>query len=129
MKLIGHLLLFCTLLPITGLAQQGLIGDAGIAIEKGSASELGKLLGEEARVTLNSANEAEGATKAEKALRKFFADHPATAFKTIHQGSSSEGLRYAIGKYQSDGNEYRVYLVVKREKGSYVIDKIDFSKQ
>ena len=54
---------------------------------------------------------------------------PPANFEYLHQGSSNEGQKYAIGKYTSKAGSYRVFVVVKQARGSYRIDTIDFTKE
>ena len=62
-------------------------------------------------------------------LREFFKRNPPTALEYIHKGASKEGLQYAIGKYASGNGFWRVYILVKEVKGSFLIDTMDFSKE
>jgi len=68
-------------------------------------------------------------TQAEFVLKDFFQHYPPIDFEYIHQGSSKEGLKYAIGKYTHKNGSFRVYILIKQFKGNYLIDTIDFSEE
>ncbi|MBY0425816.1 MAG: DUF4783 domain-containing protein [Cytophagales bacterium] len=62
-------------------------------------------------------------------LKEFLKKNPPISFEYIHKGSSKEGLLYSIGKYTSEYGFWRLYILVKEVKGSFLIDTMDFSKE
>ena len=80
-------------------------------------------------ISINGEKGSYSKTQAEFILKDFFRKNPPIDYKKIHQGASKEGLNYMIGNYTCADGSYRVYIVVKLFKGSYLIDTIDFSKE
>lgn len=112
----------------TGL-QSDDVGDIRAAIKAGSAKELSKYLNDMVELNFDGDKASYSKTQAEFVLKDFFKKYPPQDFQYIHQGSSKEGLKYAIGKYSFQGGTYRVYLLIKPQKGNFFIDQLDFSKE
>jgi hypothetical protein len=100
-----------------------------IAMKAGSARELVKLFNDTVELKIDGDISNYSRNQSEVVLRKFFQQHPARNFSYIHQGSSPEGLRYAIGKYEFDGGSYRVVMFLKEADGSYKIDTLNFTRE
>lgn len=99
------------------------------AIKAGSAKEVSRYFNNSVEIGLNGDKSSYSQAQAEFVLRDFFSKTPVAGFEYLHQGSSNEGQKYAIGKYTSKGGSYRVFIVVKQAGGSYKIDTIDFTKE
>jgi hypothetical protein len=66
--------------------------------------------------------------QAESVLSNFMKKYPISDFQIIHQGESKEGgLHYAVCKYISGTQSFRVYILLKQNNGAYLVDTIDFS--
>lgn len=111
------------------LAQNSVFDDAKEAIGIGSAKELVNFLNAitEIKIDGKSSNYSKG--QAEYVLRDFFNEFPPKRFSYIHEGSSKEGLHYAIGKYEYQGGTHRVYILFKKIGDEYLIDTIDLTKE
>lgn len=105
------------------------VSDIRAAIKAGSAKELSKYLNSMVELNFDGDKASYSKTQAEFVLKDFFKKYPPQDFQYIHQGSSKEGLKYAIGKYSYQGGTYRVYLLIKPQKGNFLIDQLDFSKE
>jgi hypothetical protein len=123
------LLVWLGLLSVTSYAQSEAFGAVRGAIRNGSAQELTPYLGAKVEVGYDGDKKSYTASEAESALKNFFAKNPPAAFDFIHQGSSNEGTKYAIGKYTSKTGAYRVFIKMKSGSGSPVIDTIDFTQE
>lgn len=123
------LLVWLGLLSVASYAQGEAFGAVRGAIRNGSAQELAPLLGSKVEVGYNGDKKSYGTSEAEAALKSFFTQNPPTAFEFIHQGSSNEGTKYAIGKYTSKNGTYRVFIKMKPGSGSPVVDAIDFTQE
>ncbi|MCS7019495.1 MAG: DUF4783 domain-containing protein [Cytophagales bacterium] len=122
-------------------AQAETITDAAkTAIRTGDSKELARYFNSLVELKIHDANVSKAnskdysKTQAEYILREFFRDNPPQSFEYIHQGASREGnLRYTIGKYvcrdrNNKAVSFRVFMKLKQQNGSFVIDAIDFSK-
>ena len=110
-------------------AQTEVISSANAALRIGSSKELARYFNNMVELGFDGNKQSYSQTQAEFVLRDFFARNQPAGFEIIHQGSSKEGLRYAIGKYSYKGGSYRVYMLVKQFRGAYLIDTIDFTKE
>lgn len=125
-------LVFCTafLAGFTAFSQTaGVIDDVKEAIKTGSAKELSKYLNQTVDVTIEGKVENYSKAQAEFVLRDFFKAHPPSEFNVIHQGSSKGGQPFAIGKYKSGSDTYRVWMQIKAVNKAQVIQEISFVKE
>ena len=99
------------------------------AIKAASAKDVARFFNNSVEVGVNGDKASYSQAQAEFVLRDFFSKNPVSSFDYMHQGSSNEGQKYAIGKYVSKTGSYRVFVVVKQFGGSYKIDTIDFAKE
>ncbi len=116
------------LLGFTAQAQADL-GPVRGALRNGSAHELAQFLAPAVEISFDGDKQNFNATQAELVLKDFFAKNGPTGFDFIHQGSSGEGIQYAVGRYASRGGTYRVYVKLKPSRGAPVIDNLDFTKE
>jgi hypothetical protein len=123
------LLVWVSLLSVASYAQSEAFGAVKGAIRSGSAQELAPYLGAAVEVGYDGDKKSYSATEAESVLKSFFTKNPPTAFEFIHQGSSNEGTKYAIGKYTSKNGTYRVFIKMKAGNASPIIDTIDFTQE
>lgn len=133
-------LLFFALSLNISYAQEEVISSAKVALKLGNSKDLSKFFHNMVELKITD-DEADGAnnnyskTQAEYVLKGFFKDNPPQDFVYVHQGTSKEGLKYAIGKYTYKDNagkaagSFRVFMKLKQYDGSYLIDEIDFSKE
>ncbi len=113
------------------LAQSGdeALNSVKAAIKAGSAKDVARYFNSAVEVGLNGDKASYSQAQAEFVLRDFFSKNPGSGFEFMHQGSSNEGQKYAIGKFTTKAGSYRVFVVVKQFGGSYKIDTIDFAKE
>lgn len=132
--------LFFVLILNISYAQEEVISSAKTALRLGNSKDLSKFFHNMVELKITD-DEADGAnnnyskTQAEYVLKGFFKDNPPQDFVYVHQGTSKEGLKYAIGKYTyrdsagKSAGTFRVFMKLKQYDGSYLIDEIDFSKE
>jgi len=99
------------------------------AFKAGSAKELAKYLNKTVDVTIEGKLENYSKAQAEFVLRDFFKAHAPNDFTIIHQGSSKGGQPFAIGKYISKNESYRVWMKIKVVDKEQVIQEISFVKE
>lgn len=99
------------------------------SIKAGSAKELSKYLNQTIDVTIDGKIQNYSKAQAEFVLRDFFKAHPPGDFSIIHQGSSKGGQPFAIGKYISGSDQYRVWMKIKTVNKDQLIHEISFVKQ
>ena len=67
--------------------------------------------------------------QAEMLLKDFFLKYPPKSFSIHHRGSSAQGAKYVIGKYEYDKGSLRVYVLVKEQDGKQLIQELHFEKE
>ena len=120
----GFLLIF----SIT-FASPDVVDDIAVAIRSGNAKELAKFFN--ANINLNIP-ENEGfysKAQAELILKDFFSKNPLKSFTILHQGSSKDGARYAIGNMVIEKGTFRAYFYMKKESGHYYIHEFSLSEE
>lgn len=125
----AYLVVWLGLLTIAGYAQGEAFGAVRGAIRNGSAQELSAYLGPLVEIGYDGDKKSYKPSEASEVLKAFFAKNPPSTFEFIHQGSSNEGTKYAIGKYTSKTGSYRVFVKMKPSSGAPIIDTIDFTQE
>ena len=118
------------------LFSQSVVAQSATVFEKiqksvatASVETLSPLLLEAVEIGWDETKKTYDRKQAKVVLREFFKKNPPSGFEYIHKGASKEGLQYGIGKYTSGNGFWRVYILVKEVKGSFLIDTMDFSKE
>jgi hypothetical protein len=106
-----------------------IINNGKMALKNGSSKELSKYFNDIVELSIAGEKSSYNKSHAEIVLKDFFKKYPPLDFQYIHQGSSKEGLKYAIGKYTYNGGSFRVYILIKQFNGNYFIDTLEFSKE
>jgi hypothetical protein len=110
-------------------AQSETFGAVRSAIRNGSSRAVSQLFGGTVELGFDGEKKSYSATQAEFVLKDFFAKNSPATFELVHQGSSNEGIQYAIGKYAGKGGSYRVFIKMKPAQGSMQIDTMDFTRE
>lgn len=116
--------------PTFAQTEDQVINTAKTAIGAASTKELVKLCHDAIEIGLGDQKATYSQSQAEFVLKDFFTKNPAKSFEYIHKGASKEGLKYVIGKYTAtNGNTFRVYILVKSTAAGFRIDTLDFSRE
>ncbi len=100
----------------TSNGQNGTLSSAMKAMEQGNTSSLVSLFDSSVEISVNGSKKSYKPEEAKEVLSSFFSKNPSTGFKHVHEGSSSNGMQYAIGKYLHSGGSFKVYILVKGNK-------------
>lgn len=122
------LIIFVAQLTFASL-QDNVSEQAKVAIKTANYKELARFFNDGIEIGFDGEKSNYGRTQAEFVVRDFFKKHPPTGFEYTYEGSSKEGLKYAIGRYASANGVYRITLYIKPVQGKYLIDSIDFLKE
>lgn len=109
--------------------QENLYGNVRAALKAGSSKELAKYFHETVELNMNGENDNYSSVHAEIYLKDFFKKYESVDFEYIHQGSSAEGLKYAIGSYSYSGGNFKVLIRTKKFSGVEKIYIMDFMKE
>ncbi len=114
----------------TAYANLDLFDDIASGISSGSAKEVSKYMNSNVDLTILNQEDVYSKAQAEVILKDFFSKNPPKSFNVIHQGTSKEGAKYAIGNYMTTaGKSFRVYIFVKQSAGSFLIHELRFETQ
>jgi hypothetical protein len=100
-----------------------------ISLKSGNSKELATGFRDMVEVTLpeKEANNY-SKTQAEFVLRDFMKKFPPLDFKYIHKVLDPADYKFVIGEYLYSGGKYRVTMVIKPSKGTYLVDSIVFEQ-
>ncbi|NJO03780.1 MAG: DUF4783 domain-containing protein [Bacteroidia bacterium] len=122
-KIISVFLLIFVISP-QGYAQSEVMSKFSSSIKAGNVQELIKGLADPVELSIEGQEKSLGKSEAAAAIGNFISQHPLQNFEYLHQGSSGTA-EYAIARYSSGGQNYRVMV---KTKGN-VIEKIEFKKE
>jgi hypothetical protein len=127
------LTLFTSMLLMSSISlfaqNEEIMNNGKMALKTGSSKELSKYSNDIVELSIAGEKSSYNKSHAEIVLKDFFKKYPPLDFQYIHQGSSKEGLKYAIGKYTYSGGSFRVYILIKQFNKNYFIDTLEFSKE
>ena len=123
---IGWLFLFGS---AAAYAQSDNLAAVRSALRTGSSRELSQYLAPTVEVGFEGDRQGYNAAQAELVMKDFFSKNAPSTFEFIHQGQSSEGIQYAIGRYAGRSGTYRVFVKLKPSRGAPVIDTLEFTKE
>ncbi len=119
-----------TLLSVFSLtAQDRTWDDIEVLLKNGSSKELVKFCGNTVTMKMNGQNNTYSKPEAENRLREFFSNNPPTNFSYVHQGASTEGLKYSIGKYSMKDGSFRVVMFLKEKAEGFQLESISLTKE
>jgi hypothetical protein len=115
--------------PAASAANVDVLSSVKSAIRSGSAKELARFFSPAVDLGVDGDKQSYSPTQAEFVVRDFFTKNPPASFEFVHQGASDAGTPYAIGRYSSKGASYRVFIKMKNQRGTMLIDNLDFTKE
>jgi hypothetical protein len=62
--------------------------------------------------------------QATQILKDFFSKNPVRSFKVTRQGTSTDGSRFTIGEMKTATETLRVYYLLKKVTGKYLIQQL-----
>lgn len=127
--LTGLWLLFISAGSHTVNAQENVINNVQTAMKAGSSKELSQYFGSIVELNFDGEKSSYSKSQAEFVLKDFFKKNPPTDFQYIHQGSSKQGFKYAIGKYTIESSSFRIWILFKKDNDTYYVDTIDFTRE
>ncbi len=105
------------------------IENSKMALKTGNSKELSRYFNDIVELGFKGEEKTSySKTQAEFVLKDFFKKYTPVDFQYVHQGSSNQGMKYAIGKYSYASGDFRIIMVVKQFKGNFLIDSIVFEE-
>jgi Domain of unknown function (DUF4783) len=123
------LTVFWMISSISLLAQADIFAPMKEAIKTNNAKEAVKHFNSSVDINIEGEINNYSRAQAEFVLSDFFKKHPVAEFSVVHTGSSPNGLKFAIGKYQSGSDNYSVLMRVRESDKKYFVHEISFIKE
>ena len=98
-------------------------------IKSGNSKDLVKQFSKTVELNIDGEEASYSQAQAEAVLKDFFGKNAPLAFTINHKGSSKGGLPYAIGEYENDSGNYRVWIRLKSDKGRNLVYEMSFIKE
>jgi len=105
-------------------AQNGVLDKAEAALKTGNHKALSDLFAESIDLTVKSENDVFSQSQAEQVLKNFFSKNKVKSYRTLHNGESRQGFKYAVGEIETSTGTYRVTIHIKEIKGKTVIHQL-----
>lgn len=123
------ILMTCFYIHTSQAQEHSLLSDVRAALKAGSSKELSQYFHDNIELNIDGEVGNYSNVHAEIYLKEFFKKHEPISFEYAHQGSSDEGLKYAIGNYVHADGTYLVLIRAKKFNGKEKIYVIDFTKE
>jgi hypothetical protein len=104
----GLTLILCLVFSAQAQTSDEIVNSSKAALRAGSSKDISAYFSNLVELSLLGEKSSYSKSHAEVLLKEFFKKYPPVDFQYIHQGSSKEGLKYAIGKYSYNGGSFRV---------------------
>ena len=108
---------------------QDVLDDIAVTLKAGNAKELAKFFDNSIEITILDEEDSYSKAQAELVLKDFFAKSTTRSFELIHQGSSAEGSKYAIGYLSTDKGKYRTYILMMKKNETFYIQELRFEEE
>ena len=99
-----------------------------LSFKAGNAAELSKFFDSSVELIILEKEDVYSRSQAEQILRKFFTEHKPETFDIIFQGGP-ENSPYAIGSLQTPEKKYRVYILLKKQNESHLINHLRIEEE
>ncbi len=110
-------------------AQNETVEQVKLVLEIGNANELSKFLNDKVDLNIDGKEGTYSHSQAEGVLKNYFKENPPKSFQINHEGSSENGLIYAIGEYQTVETSFRVWIRLKKVNEQFKIHEMSFVKE
>lgn len=124
------IIVFCVVaVSIPFIAKADLFDQLVIAIKAGDSKQVSQYFNKTIDFATPTLSDVYSKAQAEILLKDFFVSYPPKAFTIQHRGSSAQGTKYIIGKYDYDKGSLRVYILIKEQNGQQLIQELHFEKE
>jgi hypothetical protein len=98
------------------------------AFKKGDARELAKHFSNTLSIELPSKSGSYSKDQAQMILRDFFKANKPEGFAINHKGENRDGSQFIIGILQQGTDQYRVYVIMKKQKEKLLIHHLNIAR-
>lgn len=126
LKFIPALLLFFLILPVfSGNPEtDDTHRQISSALNAGNASQLAGFFNEMVDLGITGNEDTYSKTQATRIVQDFFTKNPVKSYKMTRQGTSNDGSRFALGELNAGGKTFRVYYLLKKVSGKFLIHQL-----
>lgn len=131
-KILPLLLLAMVLLPFHSIPEPGQ-DDTNkqivAALTAGNAAALSGYFNSMVDLGISGNEETYSKTQATQILKDFFTKNPVKSVKITRQGSSTDGSQFSIGEMQAGEGKFRIYYLLKKVLGKFLIQQLQIQKE
>ena len=131
-KILPLLFLAMVLLPFHSIPEPGQ-DDTNkqivAAIKTGNAVALSGYFNSMVDLGISGNEDTYSKTQATQILKDFFVKNPVKSVKITRQGSSTDGSQFSIGEMQSGTATFRIYYLLKKVSGKFLIQQLQIQKE
>ena len=99
------------------------------AISAGNAENLSKCFNPMVDCGILGIEDTYSNTQAARIIQNFFDKYPVKSLKITKQGTSTDGSHYSIGELNGGGKMFRLYYLLKKISGSYVVQQFQIEAE
>jgi hypothetical protein len=114
------------LIPVDGISQ--VPGEIFTSLNNGNAKVLSDYFNQNVELKILENDNVYSKAQAQQIVGKFFSEYRPEKFTIIKQ-SNKEGLEYVIGNLITKMGSFRVYFLLKQDKGKSYIHHLKIEKQ
>ena len=104
--------------------------DVSSAVKSGNAGNVAKFFSSTVDLKILDKEDVYSKAQAELILKDFLAKNTPKSFNLVHQGTSKEGAKYAIGTMTTTQNgTFRVYFLLKQASQKFYLQELHFEKE
>jgi hypothetical protein len=126
------LLLAMVLLPFHSIPEPGqddINKQIVSALTAGNATILSDFFNSMVDLGITGNEDTYSKTQATQILKDFFIKNPVKSVKITRQGSSTDGSQFSIGEMQTSTGTYRIYYLLKKVSGKFLIQQLQIQKE
>jgi hypothetical protein len=99
------------------------------AITAGNAENLSKYFNSMVDCGIMGNEDTYAKSQATRIIQSFFEKYPVKSFKITKQGTSTDGSQFSIGELSAGGKMFRLFYLLKKISGSYVIQQFQIQEE
>ncbi|MCX6284552.1 MAG: DUF4783 domain-containing protein [Bacteroidetes bacterium] len=99
------------------------------SIKNGNSAELGKHFNDMIDLNIPGFKDSYSKIQAERIIRDFFNNNPVSDVSANREGSSPDGSKYTIGSLSAGGKHYRLFFLLRKNKGEYLIYQMNIQPE
>jgi len=99
------------------------------AITAGNAENLSKYFNSMVDCGIMGNEDTYSKAQATRIIQDFFDKYPVKSLKITKQGTSTDGSRFSIGELVAGGKMFRLFYLLKKISGSYVIQLFQIQEE